>query len=441
MNQRFIYPWELRNWNETKHKFTEKINSIVEMDSKISAHLKARPRLISDLFTKYYESDIATKVSKEEFLQTLLPMLQTLVNDGPKTFKGVTLNMLTHSTNIVLTRKQTATLIACMWFGLLNYNYISKGPLALDDFPEPTFMNGFVSQQIFMLACLLGYFKRVYSYLHGDDNTKALFERSKIILKRSLLSPPNWSQNNTELSEIFIGDGQSDNSSAKMHTVYAHEFIGGDMFKESITQEGVVLLTRPECLIATIFCSVLRDDTVVALGCEKMSGYIGYGASVKYTEPYTDPASLGYSSDNSEILFQVACVFIDASPKTTSVSQFINDFERDLNKAYNGFAALQFSRPDVQVACGNWTYGFNGANMQVKLIQLILAASAAHKCLVYYPFGRDFEEKITPFIQWCWQNHVTVAQLYNGYNDLIERSYSGPHSRLTDLDVLECLME
>jgi hypothetical protein len=33
--------------------------------------------------------------------------------------------------------------MAGIWFGLFDYNYISKGPLRIEDFPEPTFINVF----------------------------------------------------------------------------------------------------------------------------------------------------------------------------------------------------------------------------------------------------------------------------------------------------------
>ena len=442
--QRFIFPWELKTWDVVRGKFLEKMNSIIEMDSRISAHLKTRPRQISDTFNKYYESEIKTKITKEEFVNNLLPMLQKLISDGPKLFKGCSFIMLTpnvSNANIALTRTQVACLIACMWFGILNYTYVSKGPLTIDDFSEPTFIRGFASGNVFPLACLLGYFKRVYLMTHGSENDKTFFERGKIILKRASQRPPDWSKLDIELTEIFIGTNQSDDSPAKLHTVYAHDFIGGNMFSESLTQEEVILLIRPECLTATIFCAKLTEyDSLIVIGAEKISQYTGYGASIRYIDMHDDQALLGYSVDNTEILLQTACVFIDATPKTTSVSQFINEFDRDLNKAFSGFSSLQFSQ-SVQVASGPWNFSFNGMNMEIKLIQLILAASASNKCLVYYPFGRDFEDKITPFIEWCAIRHITIAQLYFAYKDLIKRSYSGPSSRLSDLDVLGCIMD
>jgi hypothetical protein len=85
---------------------------------------------------------------------------------------------------------------------------------------------------------------------------------------------PDWKDSDVPISEIFIGDGNIDDSPAKMHVAYAHDFIGGDLFKNSLTQEEVVLLIRPECFAATLFCAKLDDNEVITiLGAEKMSQY------------------------------------------------------------------------------------------------------------------------------------------------------------------------
>jgi hypothetical protein len=65
----------------------------------------------------------------------------------------------------------------------------------------------------------------------------------------------------------------------------------------------------------------------------------------------------------------------------------------------------------------------------------------ADKCLIYYPFGRDFEDKLIPFIDWILRNKFTIGELFTQYIDLMKACYSGPKSKLNDLDIFDCLME
>ena len=449
-SQRVIWPWETRKWPEIKQKITDKIHSIVDMDSRIASMYtgKLKPRQITELFNTYYtdEQYMKDRIPQETIVNKLIPMMQKLISDAPKTFRTFKGKLLTpgSATNIVLTRLQAATILAGIWFGLFDYNYVSKGKYKIEDFPEPTFVNVFSNQNIFVLQCIVNYFARLYEYMNDpDESARDLFNWGNIIIKRSVLkTKPDWSKIDSPINEIYIGEGTVDDSPAKMHVAYAHEFIGGSLFEGSLTQEEVILLIRPECLVATLFCARMDDnETITIFGAEKMSQYAGYGSSVRFAGNFIDTTPRGYSKDETEVMVQCSVVFMDASSRTSGTSQYIADFERDLNKAYCGFSSFNFSKPLGQVASGNWTYGFNGNNMQLKFIQQVLAASLANKCLVYYPFGRDFEDQVIPFIDWIMRNRYTIGDLFQLYVELMKECYSGPNSRLGDLNVFDCLMD
>lgn len=450
--QRLIWPWETRKWPEIKSKITDKIHSIVDMDSRISSmhRGKMRPRQITELFTTYYADDAYAKdrVPQEVLINNIIPCIQKLIDNAQKTFRGFNSKLLTPGveTNISFTRPQVATIIACIWFGLFNYNYVSKGEYKIEDFPEPTLMNVFSNQNIFVLQCILNYFARVYAAINSQDkDEQALFNGSIVVLQRNVFPKEksiDWINSDIPIGEICIGEGNVDDSPAKLHVVYAHDFIGGDMFKGSLTQEEVMLLTHPECLIATLFCARLESNEALTIfGAEKMSQYTGYGSSVKFVSNYVDSSPHGFSADETEAMVQRCLIFIDASPRTSGQNQYIHDFDRDLTKAFIGFNSISFSKSGTQISTGNWTYGFNGNNMQIKFIQQILAAAAADKCLIYHPFGRDFEDRVLPFIDWIMRNDFTIGDLYALYIDLMKKCCSGPHSRLNDLDVFSALMD
>jgi poly(ADP-ribose) glycohydrolase len=456
--QRVIWPWETRRWPETRQKILEPMTSIVDMDSRISSiHTgKVRPRIMTELFNRYYDDAAYEKdrVPREFFIKSIIPMLQKLVDNAHRVFAGFSGRLLIplKNSNLVLTRPQVATIIACIWFGLFDYDYVSKPGESgtkgqvnykIDSFPEPTFTNGLENQNVAVLQFILSYFARLHIYMNSSRDIVDRFNAGNIIIKRHVISgAPDWTKIDMPLSEVYLGEGHSDDSPAKMNIVFAHDYIGGDMFKGSLTQEEIVLLTRPECIVACLFCAKLEpNETIVIMGAEKMSQYGGYGSNVRFMGNFVDDTRLGYSADETEVMLQSSCVFMDASSKTSGASQYIYEFERDLNKAFCGMTSLMFSKPGVQISTGNWTYGFTGANMQLKFIQQLMAASVSGKCLIYYPQMKDFENRLLPFIDWMMRNELTVGGLYELYLSLMGDVYTGPNSRLNDLDIFECLMD
>jgi poly(ADP-ribose) glycohydrolase len=447
--QRIIWPWELKNWTTTKRKLLEKINSIVDMDSKISSmHMgKIRPRQIMELFSKYHNDEQYSpgRVSAETFVGEIIPFMQRVLGDAPKTFQHFDARVLGPgaATNLVLDRVQVLTILVCMWFGLFDYNYITRGALKLDDMPEPTFMNAYGGHNVFILQCLVNYFNRAREYMSGED-TRDSFAAGNIIIKRNQLADVDWLESDKPLAEIYAGEGPTvDDSPAKMQVAFAHEYIGGpEIFKNTLTQEEITLLIRPECLAATLFCARLEpDETVTVFGAEKMSQYAGYGSSVRFTGDYRDTCPRGYSPDDTEVMTQIAVIFMDASPRTTGRSQFMDDFMRDLGKAYCGFNSLRFTVPGAPVATGNWSYGFSGSHMQLKFLQQYLAASQADKSLIYHAFGREFEDQVMVFAAWAHRSGLSVGGLMRLYLDLVRKCSAGKRAHLNDLDLFTCLQE
>jgi hypothetical protein len=163
-------------------------------------------------------------------------------------------------------------------------------------------------------------------------------------------------------------------------------------------------------------------------GTEKFSQYIGIGASIKYKENYVDT-----TRRSSRGLLKNCIIFIDAANATAAKDQLVTNFERDINKAYTGMLSYIAT---CEVACGNWTYGFNGANMHVKFIQLLIASSAAGKTLEYYAIGSTFEQELISFIGWLKSKNLTVKELYKMYKDIIADT-----PRLGDLNLFDRFLD
>ena len=441
--QQIIFPWLTRRWTDTRDRLSKKITSIAELDNEL-VHFHApvlKPRQTIDIFGRYFDGKDA---DRDYFLDEILPFMQRLIVAGPKEFRGVRVDVLLpgQCKNMAFTRPQIATVIACMWFGLFDYNYLTDGPADADLFPEPTLVNVFTSANLFPFSCVMNYFSRIHQCsTDPDDDFRALFNAGNVIMKRSTCDPVNWTKITDPICQVAVSDENIDDINCKVHTAFAHEYIGGDLFKNNVTQEEIILLIRPECLVAVLFCARLDNtDSLVILGAEKMSQYTGYGSSINYAGNYDDPTPKGYSKDDTEVMTQNAVIFINASKQTTSTAQFINCFAKDADKAFCGFDSLQFSQIEP-IATGHWTYDTNGCNPQVKFIQQLLAASHAGKCLVYHPPGNDFLDILLPFIDWLQKTRPTVGTLFDMYRRVIAKCGSGPGARLSNLDVFAAIYD
>lgn len=433
--QHIIWPWKTQNWSKIKTVLSSRVNNFVDLDAKIASlrTTKSRPRLLHELFDLYYNGDeyLNNRVSQQVLFEKIIPGLQKLVLDAPRVFKDFNGRLLLpgQNTNITLTRLQSLTIIAYIWFGLFEYDYISPGDISIDEFSEPTFMYGIESSNVTVLQFILVYFDRVFDIIDTEE-----FNRGIIIIQRGNFRPPTWDNFNIPIVEPALGEGRTDDTYAPVQIAHAHQFIGGDLFKKSITQEELTLLIRPDCIPMLLFCARLDDNEAICVyGAEKFSQYTGIGSSIRYLQKYTDTTE---KSNGSAIMMKNCVVFIDATQKSSSRDQAITDFERDLNKAYTGFSL--YSAP-CSAAVGNWSYDFNGANMQVKFIQLLLAASAARKRLEYHPIGREFESQLLPFIDWLIREKITISKLYRSYKYLIGGISST--SRYADLNIFESLAE
>lgn len=445
-DQYIILPWRTNKWADIKKKISAPIDSIIDLDSRISSFLSGRikPRQITDLFNTMYADypDMQTYIPQDVFIKNVIPHIQKLVVDGPVTFKKFAPRVLSYnkSQNISFDRVQVATIIACIWFGILNYNYISAGALTIDTFPEATFSYIFSSKNVFALQCVVNYFYRIYQYMnHKDENTRNLFAAGNIIIKKNILREISWEDSAALICNIKCEQGKADDSIAKIHLVSSSEYIGADMFEKTITSEEIVLLTRPECLLAVLLCPKLVDnEAIVVFGAEKMSQYTGYGTNVRFVSNHVEQVKFGYNTDQTEVLAQIANVFIDASPKISSSAQFINDFLRDLDKVYCGLDACNINKQAI-VATSHWSYKFNGNNIHIKFLQIVLAASQSNKSLIYFPLDDNMRDTVNSFADWIANNKITVSELMSLYLNIINNI--DRNQRLTDIDIIDHIMQ
>lgn len=425
--QHIIMPWETVQWSNIKRKIEADIKTPADMDNRIIQLHESSTIRCKDFLTTWetlspapvFYVDAGPTTSPEP----MFAFLKMLILAGPKTFDGFRVPILCtgKTSNTILNRKQIATMFACAWFGLFNYDdYLSRGSITLEDLPEFSLLNIFVKCKTTALQCVIEYFEQVRCADKEWLTGRVAFHRSMLAVA------PKWAVSEMPLTDVMIGEGNSvDNSPITTHVTFASEYIGGEPFINSPTPEEAVMLSRPETMIASLICTKLSPaDSLTVIGAHKISLLGGYGSSLRWLGPNTE--------NNKETIININ------SSTQTGNEQFTQRFDIDLNKAYCGFAALGAV---TNVATGNWGHGLFGGNPEVKLIQQFLAASQCGRILVYYPHNHDFEVKLESFMTWILSQDMTVGDLYEAYKDLVGKAGTGPHARLSELHLFESIME
>lgn len=422
--QHFVPPWRTAIWDTVREKLATPATNFVEFDAMMAAlqTKKPRSRLYQDLFGIYYSSEqTCDKISAEELFSSVIPSMCQHVLAAPRLFKGVKLRLLTSGqlSNITLTQPQVYSLLCCIWFGLIDYDYLETGPARIENFSELTFAHAIAADNIVVLSFLLRYFA-----IKPDPS------RIIILQRFSVKSTSRIDQCNLPVIEPAIGIGNYDDTYAPMQLVSCHRAFGGGMFKSALTQEEIIYLVRPECMMVPLLCEHIGDrESILVYGAEKYSQYKGSGTSVQ-SYNHKDTTSVGNSG--TARMLKSCIAFANPTDKSSAYDQLITDFDRDIIKAYVGMAGYPSK---CSIASANWTYGFNGANIQGKFIQLLIAASLAGKTLEYYPVG-DFEKMLLPFIDWLQSERPTISTLYKIYRGVV-----ASHNRYADMMVFQLMME
>lgn len=446
-----VLPWATSQWTETKQTLSESIPNIAALDTYMNVHCRTRPRTVSDLFAHYYRSDDAKldRVPENEFIGHILPAMQRLVLMGPQTFKHVRKRLLLsgETSNVTFTHAEVATLIVCIWFGLFNHSYVSAGAGRVSkQFRRPSFAGVFTSGSLVCLQCLMSYFDRICGRIDVDGVTAGypaiLKEEPRVVVvMRHALEPFDWSKSNAPITDCYISGQNPYATGSKFILVPSHRHVGGDLYKASLTPDQIALLMYPESHVATLICGAMDDnEAIVVAGAEKLSICSGSGSNVRFGGFETDTHMCGEHS--GETMLHTALLFADALEQTSFDTQFKLGFERDLDKLLAAMSAIKFppGSPMENIACGNWTYGFNGTNTELKFLQMLMAASEAHKGLVYCPFAHEIGETIEEFVRWLLDADVTVGQLYKYYRRIFD-NIDGRRHQSSGFDVFLTLME
>lgn len=285
------------------------------------------------------------------------------------------------SQKITLSKRQCACLIAHMAFCIIADQAKGHKLQELNDFSVLYSKPGEarnVTRKLHKLRCIFTYFEAVLS-------EKQKFEGNVIFERLSLQGHGNedtWTKCGEELTKAqIITQGGIENAKDALQVIFSDKELGDQVLQLSATQQQITNMLHPELMLSLLFCEELKEDeTVRVSGAGRYSNYKGYDKSFEFVGPYAEENN---TTERQHVI-------MDAEKYNSMQAQ--SQFEtkcllRELNKAYSGFA--ESDQKGRAVATGRWGCGIFKGNPQLKFIIQWLAASRAHRDILFYNFDND----------------------------------------------------
>lgn len=410
-----LMPWSTDQRKRLREFTGAEIRTYKSLDLRIVAACRPELRVdhVSTTFANY--ADTRVHMDEKEVINTVLPVINSLINDAPRVMKDVAVAPLPsdRTESYSYTRLQVATCIAHMFLNAYDYDYMEKCPSAdINDYPTPTLTGIFKGGNAFALACILAYFD--YVGKHKDD---PLWCRQRIVYRRFVMQRNEWVARATDatVGTVMIGGDDFDDAQSNLHIVAANPVIGGNLFEKSCTQEEAVMLSRPEMLMMLLVCPNPATDghaINVCIGAEKISAYGGHGSSLHYMGPADEGLTVASTAAGYRIA-QISHAFVVPAQARSVDAQYIRAFGEDIYRLTVGFSSVPLPRPSDSVAIGNFAYEFTTCPHGLRVIQSIMAAAVARQNVAYCSGDKALCEDIQAFIDWADKRKVTdVMAIY-----------------------------
>jgi len=354
-----------------------------------------------------------------ELLPRVLGLAAGLVAELPELFPDG-LQLLTQargSGQVFLSRRRCAALLSA---GLLRALPQPQGP-ELPDFSFDYVLD-YDEEKV---LCLLSYLWQV-----GRADAGALDEVVSFARRSGGKMPEKfWQQLDKPLLAARVEDGVIEDSDGSLQADFANAYLGGGVLIGGNVQEEIRFSVCPECLVGLLFCERMGpEEAITIVGAQQYSNYSGYGGSFAFAGPCT--AKRGGPADGKKRLGP-HIVALDAL-EFPGGSQYEPPLVlRELTKAYTACLGDLEEGAGVRreaFATGNWGCGVFGGDPQLKSMIQWLAASAADRQLVYFPYGDRRVDDLLAVIQAVQKKYSRCSELYN-----LLRSCCSKHSKGEEL--------
>lgn len=225
---------------------------------------------------------------------------------------------------------------------------------------------------------------------------------------------PNW---NTCLARFkdsrlhITSEGTiEDQGDGYLQVDFANRFLGGGVLGRGCVQEEIRFVLCPEMFISRLITeSMLSNEAVFLIGCERFNNYIGYASSFKWSGNLEDDTPMDDSRRR-----QCCIVAIDALRFVKPIDQFREDrMEREMKKAYVGYYH-SLRTPAPAVATGNWGCGAFGGDKRLKALLQLMVCCATSRPLVYFTFGDDeLRDDFHEMFDFLVSENLTVAKVWS----------------------------
>lgn len=375
------------------------------------------------------------------FFSGVLPFMKAMVLRSPSFFpEGIPILRQGTAGAVRMSEVQCFVLLSCAFFSLFpgRHRTFSKEQFCCEGASELKrhcgklgFVNfgslfGFPQPQaIEKLRCFLNYFCVQYGRRHaflGSHNEPAphqmhievvrCVQTDKVELDACKLPLCPVRLHSAKLIEDFDGIAQAD---------FANHVLGGGVLNRGCVQEEIRFAVCPELFVSRVVCeSLLPNESVIVNGAALFSHTTGYASTFRF-----DRAAQIAKPTDAEArsgIRNICVVAYDAvnykSPNLSPSLQYCaNWIQRDTLKALVAFAGSKRSTLPSgysgAVATGNWGCGAFGGDVELKLLQQWIAASAVGRSLEYCTFGNEeLQTSFTAVQKALETSNCTVADLY-----------------------------
>jgi len=296
-----------------------------------------------------------------------------------------------------------AILLANGVFGV--FNAIEPTKHANQSFPSFKFSN--VIRSTSASICIFHYFSRIFKEM-AKGNLK--------VERKLALKVPNFEESTKSLSKTTIYPKELiEDLGTGLHADFANEYIGGGVLDGGNVQEEILFVIKPECLVTLLFCAKMEDiEAIIIHGAERFSKYSGYGACWKFAGDYVDDSE----RDSSHSII-TKIIAIDATVAFGGKGQWAQElFNRDIIKAFVGFADYKDETKKLPIITGNWGCGAFGGSKPLKFLQQLLVASEVERELLYCTLSAPIATEFETFLKEV--EGATVGELYHLYFEVIK---------------------
>lgn len=348
----------------------------------------------------------------------------------PETFpNGLPMLMQGTANHILLKRKQCATILAASLFGAVpkrdqqeQADFVRANQVGINDGRRmdlpPCDFGYLLEEEDEKALCLLSYFVQVANLTEAQLNEKVSFARRTI----EPLDEGFWQQLDEPLKDVDIHEGKGgiEDSEGNIQADFANRYLGGATLHRGSVQEEIRFLTSPECIVGMLFCERMLDcDALFIVGARQFNNYMGYGHSFAFGGMSDKPwNSIALDSLNRRGP-QIAAFDALEHPGERQYGREL--ILRELVKAHAaclGDPSKRANPPcdagaEAGFATGNWGCGAFGGDPQLKALIQWLAASAAGRKLIYFPFGDRRVSRLRQVVDMVQKSGTTCKDLFN----------------------------